>query len=31
MGKGEKHIGFWWENMKERTHMENLGVDRNAI
>jgi len=30
-GKREKHMGVWWENMKERNILEDLGVDENAI
>jgi hypothetical protein len=25
------HIGFWWRNLKERNHLERLGVDRKMI
>jgi hypothetical protein len=21
------HTGFWWENMREKDHLEDLGVD----
>ena len=24
---GEKHTGFSWGNLKQRDHMENLGVN----
>ena len=27
MGKGEIHIGFWWGNLTERRHLEDVGVD----
>jgi hypothetical protein len=25
------HRGFWWRNLKERNHLERLGVDKNMI
>jgi len=25
--KGEMHTGFWWRNLSERGHLENLGLD----
>jgi hypothetical protein len=31
MGVGEVHIGFWWENLVETDHLEELIVDRRAI
>jgi hypothetical protein len=24
---GEVHTGFWWGNLREREHLEDLGVD----
>jgi hypothetical protein len=24
---GEVHTGFWWGNLKEREHTEDLGID----
>jgi len=26
--KGEAYTGFWWGNLRERDHLEDLGVDR---
>jgi len=26
-GKGEMHTGFWWGNLSERDHLEDLGLD----
>jgi hypothetical protein len=28
---GEVHMGFWWENLKERDHFEDLGVDGRIL
>jgi len=25
--RGEKHTGFWWENLRRRAHLEDLVVD----
>jgi hypothetical protein len=31
-GAGEVHTGFWWgEDLKEKDHFENLGVDGRII
>jgi hypothetical protein len=29
MEGGEFHIGFSWGNLKERVHLEDLGIDEN--
>jgi hypothetical protein len=26
MGRREMHRGFWWGNLKERAHLEDLGI-----
>jgi hypothetical protein len=26
-GEGKAHAVFWWENLKERDHLEDLNVD----
>jgi hypothetical protein len=31
VGREEVHTGFWWENLKERDHFENLDVDGRII
>jgi len=31
LGREEVHIGFWWGNMRERDHLQELGVDGNII
>jgi len=28
---GEVHTGFWWENLRERDHSEDLGIDGRII
>ena len=30
-GRGGMHIGFWWGNLREREHSEDLGVDGRII
>jgi hypothetical protein len=30
-GRGEFLRGFWWGNLKERNHLEFLGVDGRII
>jgi hypothetical protein len=27
MGRGEMYTGLWWENLRERGHLEDPGVD----
>jgi hypothetical protein len=29
--KGEVHTGFWWGNLREGDHLEDLGVDGRII
>jgi hypothetical protein len=28
MGGGKIYTGVWWGNLKERNHLEDLGIDR---
>jgi hypothetical protein len=28
---GEKHTGFWWGNLREGNHLEDIGVDGRII
>jgi len=30
-GTGEMPKKIWWENLRERYHLENLGVDERII
>jgi len=25
------NTGFWWENLRDRVHLENLGIDGRII
>jgi hypothetical protein len=27
IGKGEMHMGFWWGNLRERHHFDDLDID----
>jgi hypothetical protein len=31
MGRREVHKWFWWENLNERGHLEDLGIDGRII
>ena len=31
MVRGEVHAGFWWGNLREREHLEDVGVDERII
>jgi hypothetical protein len=30
-GTGEMHTGFWWGDVREIDHLEELGADRRII
>jgi hypothetical protein len=30
-GREEVHTGFWWRNLREGDHLEDLGVDGRII
>ena len=31
MGRRDVHAGFWWGNLRERDHLENLDIDGSII
>jgi hypothetical protein len=31
LGKGEVRAGFWWGNLRERGHWEDVGVDKRIL
>jgi hypothetical protein len=31
LGREEVYTGYWWGNLKERDHSEDLGVDARTI
>jgi hypothetical protein len=31
LGRTEMHAGFWWGNIKERDHFEDLDTDKKII
>jgi len=31
MRRGELYIGFWWGNLGERDHLEDIGIDGRII
>jgi hypothetical protein len=30
-GRGDVHTGFWWGNLRERDHLEEIGVYEKVI
>ena len=30
-GAGDVHGGFWWGDLMERDHLEDLGIDRKIV
>jgi hypothetical protein len=30
-GRGEGHTGFWWGKLRERDHLEDLGIERRIL
>jgi hypothetical protein len=31
MGRAEVYTGFWWGNLGEKDHLEDLGIDGSII
>jgi hypothetical protein len=31
MGRGKVHAVFWWANLRDRDHFEDLGVDGRIL
>jgi len=31
MGRGDAHTGFWWGNLRQRDHLEDLDADGRII
>ena len=31
MGRREVYTGFWWENLQEKDHMKDRGIDGRII
>jgi hypothetical protein len=31
IGRGDVHTGFWWGDLREGDHLEDLGVDGKII
>jgi len=31
MGERKAHTGFWWQNLSERDHLEDPGIDGRII
>jgi len=31
MGRGQVYTGFWWGNLRERDHLEDLSIDGEVI
>jgi len=31
MGRGEVHTGLWWRDLRERGHLEDVGVDGRIL
>ena len=30
-GRGKQHAGFWWRNLREGGHLEDLGIDGRMV